>query len=69
LRFSDVGRTWRQRLERSRENGVMMAALETRASVAGHPAVLVLEDGSVFCGQSLGAEGEWVGEVVVQTPA
>ena len=29
--------------------------------------VLVLEDGSVFEGESLGAQGEWVGEVVFNT--
>jgi carbamoyl-phosphate synthase small subunit len=29
--------------------------------------MLVLEDGSVFVGQSMGAEGEWVGEVVFNT--
>lgn len=29
--------------------------------------MLVLEDGSVFCGHSMGAEGEWVGEVVFNT--
>ena len=44
-----------------------MAALESRASDAQHPAVLVLEDGSVFAGQSVGAEGEWAGEVVFNT--
>ena len=31
------------------------------------PAVLVLEDGSVFRGTSIGAEGESVGEVVFNT--
>jgi carbamoyl-phosphate synthase small subunit len=29
--------------------------------------MLVLEDGSIFIGQSLGADGEWVGEVVFNT--
>ena len=31
------------------------------------PALLVLEDGSVFRGQSIGADGETVGEVVFNT--
>lgn len=31
------------------------------------PAILVLEDGSVFHGQSIGAEGQTVGEVVFNT--
>ena len=31
------------------------------------PALLVLEDGSVFHGQSIGAEGQTVGEVVFNT--
>ncbi len=31
------------------------------------PAMLVLEDGSAYTGSSLGAEGEWVGEVVFNT--
>jgi carbamoyl-phosphate synthase small subunit len=45
----------------------MMAALEAGTNGVGHPAALVLEDGSVFAGQSVGAEGEWVGEVVFNT--
>ena len=32
-----------------------------------HPAVLVLEDGSVFRGESIGVDGETVGEVVFNT--
>ena len=32
-----------------------------------HQAVLALEDGSVFMGRSIGAEGETVGEVVFNT--
>ncbi len=32
-----------------------------------HPAILVLEDGSVFKGDSIGAEGQTVGEVVFNT--
>ncbi|MEC8144358.1 MAG: carbamoyl-phosphate synthase domain-containing protein, partial [Pseudomonadota bacterium] len=31
------------------------------------PALLVLEDGSVFHGKSIGAEGQTVGEVVFNT--
>ncbi|MCB1792051.1 MAG: carbamoyl-phosphate synthase small subunit, partial [Gammaproteobacteria bacterium] len=31
------------------------------------PAILVLEDGSVFHGQSIGADGQTVGEVVFNT--
>ncbi|MGB5464622.1 MAG: carbamoyl-phosphate synthase domain-containing protein, partial [Sedimenticolaceae bacterium] len=31
------------------------------------PAILVLEDGSVFRGQSIGADGQAVGEVVFNT--
>ena len=31
------------------------------------PALLVLEDGSVFHGQSIGSEGQTVGEVVFNT--
>jgi carbamoyl-phosphate synthase small subunit len=34
---------------------------------AGGPALVVLEDGSAFPGRSLGADGEWVGEVVFNT--
>jgi len=33
----------------------------------GRPAMLVMEDGSIFEGRSLAAEGEWVGEVVFVT--
>ncbi len=36
-------------------------------SSAHHPGLLVLEDGSAFCGVSVGADGEWVGEVVFIT--
>ena len=32
-----------------------------------HNGMLVLEDGSTFLGRSVGAEGEWVGEVVFNT--
>jgi carbamoyl-phosphate synthase small subunit len=32
-----------------------------------HPGLLVLEDGSSYVGQSLAAEGEWVGEIVFNT--
>ncbi|HIP52691.1 MAG TPA: carbamoyl-phosphate synthase small subunit, partial [Chromatiales bacterium] len=31
------------------------------------PAILVLEDGSVFRGEAIGADGESVGEVVFNT--
>jgi carbamoyl-phosphate synthase small subunit len=32
-----------------------------------HVGMLALEDGSTFIGRSVGAEGEWVGEVVFNT--
>lgn len=35
--------------------------------ISGSQGILVLEDGSVFHGRSVAAEGEWVGEVVFNT--
>lgn len=39
----------------------------TLSTGSNKPAILVLADGSVFCGKSIGAEGQSVGEVVFNT--
>jgi carbamoyl-phosphate synthase small subunit len=43
------------------------ALLATQDELTVEPAILVLEDGSVFRGQSIGASGQTVGEVVFNT--
>lgn len=61
-----------------RRSGVLMSPSKLSVAVVARPrpdsekplrkpAVLVLEDGSVFCGTSIGADGASVGEVVFNT--
>jgi carbamoyl-phosphate synthase small subunit len=45
----------------------MNAAKDTTSSIRGTPAMLALEDGTVFPGQGFGAAGERYGEVVFNT--
>ena len=51
-------------LEPDTTHAVAKSTYHTRGSLEGK---LVLEDGSIYGGESVGAEGEWVGEVVFNT--